>query len=471
MLERVEAMAAIEGAPHVDAEALLAALPVAVYTTDADGYITAYNAAAARLWGRKPALGQARWCGSLLLFRPDGTAMALDECPLATALRSGDAPSSAEALLERPDGGRVPFLAYPTLLRDADGKVTGAVNTLVDISDRKRQEDLQPRLSAIVASSHDAIISKDLNGIITSWNESAERVFGYAADEIVGQSVMTLIPPDRAEEEPRIIERIRRGEVVDHFETIRRRKDGTLIPISLTISPIRAADGRITGVSKIARDISDRRESEQRIRALLREVNHRVKNQFAVILSMIRETNSRTADPVQFERLVRERIMALSRSHDLMVQSDWRGAQMADLVLAHLRPTGDEDLLALAGPPVMLNAMAVQYIGMAVLELVMNSAREGTLARGTGRIVVEWAVEADASGVERLAVRWSEPYDRPALYAEQGGFAALVLAKVTPAAVSGTAALSMDGEMLTWTLSAPLSAVLSHGVEPVIRSF
>ncbi len=121
-------------------------------------------------------------------------------------------------------------------------------------------------LSAIVDSSDDAIVSKDLNGTITSWNKSAERLFGYTAEEIVGRPVTVLIPSDRQDEEPRIIERLKAGERVDHFETLRRRKDGTLLDISLTISPVRDEQGRIAGASKIARDITDRKRAEAEIR-------------------------------------------------------------------------------------------------------------------------------------------------------------------------------------------------------------
>lgn len=126
-------------------------------------------------------------------------------------------------------------------------------------------------LAAIVDSSDDAIISKDLNGIITSWNKSAERLFGYAAEEAIGRSILLLIPPDRADEERDILARIRRGERVDHFETVRRRKDGTLIDISVTISPVRDGSGKVVGASKVARDISERMRAEERERQITAE--------------------------------------------------------------------------------------------------------------------------------------------------------------------------------------------------------
>jgi PAS domain S-box-containing protein len=127
-------------------------------------------------------------------------------------------------------------------------------------------EFLAQRLAAIVESSDDAIISKDLNGIIQTWNRGAERVFGYTAEEAVGKPVTILIPRDRMDEEPGILARIRRGEPIDHYETVRQRKDGSLIDISLTVSPIRDSDGRIAGASKIARDITERKRAEMALR-------------------------------------------------------------------------------------------------------------------------------------------------------------------------------------------------------------
>jgi len=132
--------------------------------------------------------------------------------------------------------------------------------------ERMRAEEAKARLAAIVEFSDDAIISKDLNGIITSWNRGAERVFGYRADEVVGQPVTILMPPDRVNEEPGILKRIRRGESIDHYETVRRRKDGTLLDISLTVSPIFDAARKIVGASKVARDITERKRAEEALR-------------------------------------------------------------------------------------------------------------------------------------------------------------------------------------------------------------
>src|SRR5438874_2712448 len=150
-----------------------------------------------------------------------------DESPMAVALKEGRPIRGAEAAAERPDGTRVPFLAYPTPLWDRSGALTGAVNTLIDITERKRTEQLAQRLGAIVASSGDAIVSQDLDGIIKTWNPGAEWLFGYTAEEVIGKPITLLIPMDRHSEESDILSRIRRGECIDHYETVRQRKDGS----------------------------------------------------------------------------------------------------------------------------------------------------------------------------------------------------------------------------------------------------
>lgn len=142
-------------------------------------------------------------------------------------------------------------------------------------------------LAAIVESSDDAIVSKDLNGIVTSWNQGAERVFGYTAEEMIGQPILLLIPADRPNEEPAILERIRRGQRVDHYETIRRRKDGTLINVSVTISPLRNAEGRIMGASKVARDVTEQKRLEAELRRYASDLaeQHRQKDEFLAMLA------------------------------------------------------------------------------------------------------------------------------------------------------------------------------------------
>ena len=153
---------------------------------------------------------------------------------------------------------------------------------LIDLSDRKRADQIGQRLASMIELSDDAIVSKNLDGTITSWNKGAERIFGYTAAEAVGQSITILIPSEHQQEET-ILERIRRGQRVDPFETVRRRKDGSLIDISLTVSPVKNEQGEIVGASKIAHDITERKRHEAQIALLAREAEHRTRNILATV--------------------------------------------------------------------------------------------------------------------------------------------------------------------------------------------
>ncbi|NGO51041.1 PAS domain S-box protein [Allomesorhizobium camelthorni] len=436
---------------------VLMVLPAAIYTTDMSGRITFYNEAAAELWGHRPRIGQDEWCGSWRLRWPDGTPMKHEECPMAVALREEREVRGSEAIAERPDGTRVPFLAFPTPLRDRSGKMIGALNMLVDLSTQKKREESQQLLSAIVESSDDAIVSKDLGGIIRSWNKGAERLFGYTARETIGKPITMLIPEDRQNEEPGIIERIRKGERVDHYETVRLRKDGSKVSISLTVSPIKDSTGRVIGASKIARDISERKESQHRILMLMREVNHRVKNQYAVILSMIRETSKRSRDSLEFEKQVRNRIMALARSHDLLVLAEWRGATVFELLLAQVKPFGNEDCITMSGPSIVLQPNAVQYLGIAFHELATNSAKYGALSAFGGTIKVEWTLERDSEGKKSFCLSWAELGGPAVAEVTEHGFGKIVLEKVTPTALGGVGAVTYAPDGVTWTLRAPMT--------------
>lgn len=241
----------------------LDALPAAVYITDAEGRLTYLNSAAINFSGRIPELGSDSWCVTWKLFRPDGRPLPYDQCPMAMALKEGRAVYGEEIIAERPDGTRRWFSPFPTPLRDVEGKIVGAINMLIDITERKRQEPTSTLLAAIVDSSDDAIVSKNLDGIITSWNQSAARIFGYSSAEAIGQHITLIIPSDRRKEEVEILARLRRGERVEHFDTVRRRKDGQLVDVSLTISPIRDESGTIIGASKVARDVSERKQADR----------------------------------------------------------------------------------------------------------------------------------------------------------------------------------------------------------------
>ena len=174
------------------------------------------------------------------------------------------------------------------------GPCLRSIATLRRASALRENEERLRWLASIVDFSDDAIVSKNLDGVITSWNRGAERVFGYAAEEAIGQPITIVIPKDRHDEERTILTRIRRGERIDHFETVRQRKDGSLIVVSLTVSPVKNANGEIVGASKIARDISEQKRSQEQIATLAREAEHRSKNLLANVLATVKLSKSDT---------------------------------------------------------------------------------------------------------------------------------------------------------------------------------
>jgi PAS domain S-box-containing protein len=166
---------------------------------------------------------------------------------------------------------------------DSSGQLTGAINLLLDLSERYEADAVSAKLAAIVASSDDAIIGKTLEGEITSWNAGAKRIFGYEASEMIGQQIIRIIPNELHSEERQILGRLKRGEHVDHYETVRIAKDGRRIDISLTVSPLRDKFGTVIGASKVARDVTERKQTEKLQRLLVDELSHRVKNTLAII--------------------------------------------------------------------------------------------------------------------------------------------------------------------------------------------
>ncbi|QEM11884.1 PAS domain S-box protein [Mucilaginibacter rubeus] len=244
---------------------LLEDLPVAVYTCDKHGCVTSFNKAAVKLWGKTPEANKDKWYINWQIFNIDGTPLNLEETPTARVLKYGKAVKQQEILIKRPNGSISYILSNPKPLFDESGQLTGVVNTLIDITEQKNAEAKQGMLASIIESSEDAIVSKNLDGIITSWNNAAQRLFGYTDEEIIGKHITTLIPEDRYDEEELIISKIRANERIEHFETIRKTKSGEEVQISLTISPIMNKANKVIGASKIIRDIGKQKKAEDRL--------------------------------------------------------------------------------------------------------------------------------------------------------------------------------------------------------------
>jgi PAS domain S-box-containing protein len=614
--------------PSAAANRLLDLLPAAIYTTDAAGRITYFNEAAARLWGCRPELGKAEFCGSWKLYWPDGRPLPHDQCPMARALKEGRAIHGMEAVAERPDGTRVPFMPYPTPLLDADGTLIGAVNMLVDISERnaaertltrhleehsalfeftnrlfratsathiyeaaldailralgcqrasillfdekgvmtfvasrglseayrkaveghspwtrdlkdpppiafndvecadieealkatiltegigavafvpveaggelsgkfmtyfdcphafttaeldlavviarqlgfslarynaeearRRAEQASRLLSAIVEASDDAIVSKDLNGVVTSWNRGAQILFGYTAAEMIGKPITLLIPAHLQSEEPKILDRIRRGERVEHYDTVRVRKNGEFIDISLSVSPVRDADGNIVGASKIARDITDRKRSADRQDLLTREIQHRTKNLFAVVQAVVARSMADKLTVEDARSAVLSRLQSLAQTHAMLVDTEWQGADIADVVRMEMSPYAERTTSR--GPSIFLNAKAAQNFALALHELATNAVKYGALSNPGGQVSVSWGVLRE-NGEALFTFRWQERGGPPVAPPERKGFGSVVLEHIMAEYVDTRRELTYAPDGVVYDLAGSLEAV------------
>ena len=271
--------------------AIIASSDDAIISKDLNGIITSWNEGARRIFGYEAdeIVGQ-----SVLRLIP--VELQHEEDFILAKIRSGQRIEHFESTRVRKNGERFPISVTISPIRDDSGKIIGASKIARDISDRRRAEESRFRLAAIVDSADDAIISKDLNGIIRTWNNGARRLFGYDADEIIGQSILRLIPENLRHEEAEILRRLRAGEKIEHYETTRVSKSGELREVSITISPICNNNGEVIGGSKIARDVSDRKKVERMaIEAekiattgrMAAAIAHEINNPLASVLNLI----------------------------------------------------------------------------------------------------------------------------------------------------------------------------------------
>ena len=323
-----------------------------------------------------------------------------------------------------------------------------------DSTDRKQIEDDEQQLSflaAIVQSSDDAIASKNLDGIITSWNKGAEGVFGYTAEEAIGQPITIVIPQDRQDEERTILTRIRRGERIEHFETIRQHKHGNLIWVSLTISPIKNAEGKIVGASKTARDITEQKQTGEQIATLAREAEHRSKNLLAIVQAMV---NLSQADAVaDLKKAIEGRIQALANVHSLFVASRWIGAELSTIAQQELAPysaTGEKRVRT-DGPQVLLAPDIAQAVAVSLHELATNAVKYGALSTTNGHIDLKWSHEANG----RLNLRWIETGGPTVLPPTRRGFGGRIIEQMI-AQLKGKTRFDWRAEGLVCEITLPV---------------
>ena len=298
-----------------------------------DGTIMSWNAAATRVFGYQPdeIIGRS----ILTLIPPE---LQYEEAEIVRKLRAGERIEHYETVRMRKNGERFPISVTISPIRDAHGNIVAASKIAHDISERRKADESRFRLAALVDSADDAIISKDLSGIVTSWNRAAENLFGFTAEEIYGQSIRRIIPEDLRYEEDEILSKLRAGERIDHYETTRQKKNGELIQVSVTISPIVDQTGKVIGASKIARDISDKKRVEQ---ILIQSEKLAATGRMAAAIA--HEINNPLESLINVIFLARQQSPPESRIHQLLITAEQeveRVSHIARQTLGYYKDTG-----------------------------------------------------------------------------------------------------------------------------------
>jgi PAS domain S-box-containing protein len=332
----------------------------------------------------------------------------------------------------------------------------------VALKSRRRQYEIRDhllervQLAAIVDSSFDAVLSCDNEGIITTWNAAAERLFGYCAADAIGRDVALLIPPERLGELAAVRRNLDRGEPVAPFATVGLDKHGRPRHVSISVSPLRRVDGALMGASIITRDISDLRRAEEHQKLLLAELSHRVKNTLAVVVSIANQTLSRAPSLAEFGDSFRGRIQALAAAHSLLTAAEWQAADLKVLVEQAVEPYRARDgaNIEIRGDRVLLEPNAALTLSLILHELTTNAAKHGALQNARGRVAVDWEVEANDH--RELHLRWNETGGPPVRPPVRRGFGVSLIERSVAYELDGSASLDYRAEGLACEIALPL---------------
>ena len=325
-----------------------------------------------------------------------------------------------------------------------------------DITESRRAAADVARLAAVALASHDALYGASLAGVIEAWDPSAERLFGYTAEEAVGRQMSLIVEPELQPEQNEFLARAASGETVGPFDTRRRRKDGNIVNVSVAMAPVKASDGSVVAISVVSHDIGERLEWEARQRLMTRELTHRVKNSFAVLLAILRSTLSSAASPEQFATDFAGRLHSLSVAQDILTESDWRGTEFGALArhLLGLYLPADSTRVSYAGPPVALGPEYAAPFALFLNELVTNALKYGSLSRPSGKIDLAWRLEWGAHDRQKLVLTWRESGGPPVAPTERRGFGSKLIENSIPGA-SVHRAFHAGGIVCTLELALP----------------
>jgi PAS domain S-box-containing protein len=334
-----------------------------------------------------------------------------------------------------------------------------ATGVALDITERKRAQENSARLAAIVSSSSDAIVSVSAEDLrIITWNRGAETLFGYSEREALGAPASLLVAPlhlTEAETETGVFHRtIAEGQL--KIDAVRRRKDGTLVAVSVSAARMVDAEGRVLGVSAIFRDITDRKRWEEHQRLLIGELNHRVKNTLATVQSIASQTLRNAPTTQEARDALESRLMALSRAHNVLTRENWESASLMEIVDQAVEPYtgGRENRLRREGPAVRLQPRTALALSMALQELATNAVKYGSLSNETGEVRVSWRVHGQEP---RLHLRWVEVGGPRVAPPQRRGFGTRLIERSLAQDLNGEVRIQFAPLGLVCTVDAPLS--------------
>jgi len=444
-------------------DGILDILPVATFVCDAAGVILQYNQAAVRIWGRVPEPGQTheQFTANVKFFDIDGKPM--QRSGLAEAMASGKSARDVIRLVERADGSRVVVSLNIDPLRDANGKVIGAVNCFLDITERKRMDaallEQEQRLAATYEHAAIGISEIAPDGGFLRVNEAICGITGFSREHLLANRLFTHTHPDDADPDRESFRKQVAGDL--NFYSVEKRfirKDGRVIWMSVRSSPVRDADGRLLYLVRVVRDITERKAAERRQRLLMDELNHRVKNTLATVQSLASQSARGAPTPAAFRESFEGRLVALSKAHDQLTQHHWESAELRELVTASLAPYAGPERVVLRGEDVVLRPRAVLTLAMTFHELATNAAKYGALSAPGGRVEIHWQpVKLEGSdGRALLQIEWREQGGPPVAAPGRRGFGSKLIEGSIKAELGGSARLVFEPTGLGCDMLIPL---------------
>jgi len=464
---RIGAPEGDRGKRDSDPWAMIDVFPLPAFICGLEGVLLRYNKRAEEMWGVAPETGsEHRFGGAHRLYDADDQPIPTEERPVARVLRSGMGIRDLELVIERRDGSRIRVLASIEPLFDESGTIVGAVNCMQDITMARRVENAWresvQRLAATYAHAAIGITEVDEDGRLLRVNETTCAITGYGREELLGSSIFEITHPDDRDWDRSNHGRQASGDAEGYVVEKRLiRKDGRVIWVDVRSSTVRDAAGRFLYGIRVVHDITDRKEAEQRQKLLLDELNHRVKNTLATVQSLATQTLRGAGSPEQFRRTFEARIVALSKTHDLLTTRNWQGAELKEIVAEQLKPYAmDPTRLVLDGDGVALTPRAALALSMVFHELATNAAKYGALSTTAGQLEVRWHIERTQPDAparpHQVRLTWRETGGPPVTAPQRRGFGSRLIERST-SELDGEAELAFEPAGLRYSLTVPLT--------------